>query len=80
MELNPPCPNSLIEAISVGLPCIGFDTGSFKELLGETGKSIFYNANVWKLEIGLSYINEEVEEIIDKYESYKQTSLEIKKI
>ena len=40
LELNPPCPNSLIEAISVGLPCIGFDTGSFKELLGGAGKSI----------------------------------------
>lgn len=80
LELNPPCPNSLIEAISVGLPCIGFDTGSFKELLGGAGKSIFYDANVWKLEIpDFSYINEEVDEIIDKYEYYKQTSLEVSK-
>jgi len=32
-QLNPPCPNSVIEAISCGIPVVGFDTGSMKELL-----------------------------------------------
>ncbi len=31
-HLNPPCPNSVIEAISTGLPVIGFDSGSMSEL------------------------------------------------
>src|SRR5262249_1785909 len=30
--LNPPCPNSVIEAISCGLPVVGFDSGSMSEL------------------------------------------------
>lgn len=32
-HLNPPCPNSVIEAISSGLPVVGFDSGSMSELL-----------------------------------------------
>ena len=32
-HLNPPCPNSVIEAISVGLPVVGFDSGAMAELL-----------------------------------------------
>jgi glycosyltransferase involved in cell wall biosynthesis len=31
-HLNPPCPNSVIEAMSTGLPIVGFDSGSMKEL------------------------------------------------
>ncbi len=32
-QLNPACPNSVIEAISCGIPVVGFDTGSMKEIL-----------------------------------------------
>lgn len=32
-HLNPPCPNSVLEAISCGLPVVGFDSGSMAELL-----------------------------------------------
>jgi glycosyltransferase involved in cell wall biosynthesis len=32
-HLNPPCPNSVIEAISAGMPVVGFDSGAMKELL-----------------------------------------------
>ena len=32
-HLNPPCPNSVLEAISVGLPVVGFDSGAMSELL-----------------------------------------------
>ena len=32
-HLNPPCPNSVLEAIASGLPIVGFDSGSMKELL-----------------------------------------------
>jgi len=32
-HLNPPCPNSVIESISCGLPVVSFDSGSMSELL-----------------------------------------------
>jgi glycosyltransferase involved in cell wall biosynthesis len=32
-HLNPPCPNSVIEAVSCGLPVVGFNSGAMTELL-----------------------------------------------
>ncbi len=32
-HLNPPCPNSVIEAVSCGLPVVGFDSGAMKEIV-----------------------------------------------
>jgi len=50
-EVNPPCPNSVIEALSCGLPVIGFDSGSLKELVtDDAGCIVPYGANPWKLE------------------------------
>ena len=50
-EVNPPCPNSVIEALACGLPVVGFDTGSLAELVqGDAGRLVPYGANPWKLE------------------------------
>ncbi|HLO33204.1 MAG TPA: glycosyltransferase family 4 protein [Anaerolineales bacterium] len=50
-EVNPPCPNSVIEALACGLPVIGFDTGSLSELVqGNAGRLIPYGADQWKLQ------------------------------
>jgi len=50
-EVNPPCPNSVIEALGCGLPVVGFDTGSLSELVqGDSGRLVAYGANPWKLE------------------------------
>ncbi len=50
-EVNPPCPNSVIEALACGLPVVGFDTGSLSELVqNNAGRLVPYGANPWKLE------------------------------
>jgi glycosyltransferase involved in cell wall biosynthesis len=50
-EVNPPCPNSVIEALACGLPVIGFDSGALKELVSDdAGCVVPYGANPWKLE------------------------------
>jgi glycosyltransferase involved in cell wall biosynthesis len=50
-EVNPPCPNSVIEALACGLPVVSFDTGSLSELVqGDAGRLVPYGTNPWKLE------------------------------
>jgi glycosyltransferase involved in cell wall biosynthesis len=50
-EINPPCPNAVIEALACGLPVVGFDTGSLTELVTRNaGRVVPYGADPWKLE------------------------------
>lgn len=49
-HLNPPCPNSIIEAISCGLPVVSYNSGAIKELchfstdlLADVSDNIFQN-------------------------------------
>ncbi len=50
LEINPPCPNAVLEALSAGLPVVGFDTGSLAELVpADAGCLVSYRGNPWKL-------------------------------
>lgn len=50
-DLNPACPNSVIEALACGLPVVAFDTGALKELVpAEAGRLVPYGGNPWELE------------------------------
>ena len=50
-DINPACPNSVIEALACGLPVAAFDTGALNELvLGDSGRLVPYGSDLWKLE------------------------------
>jgi len=50
-DINPSCPNSVIEALACGLPVLAFDTGALPELVtGDSGRVVAYGGDPWKLE------------------------------
>ena len=77
-EVNPPCPNSVIEALACGLPVIGFDTGSLSEIVqGDAGRLTPYGANPWKLERpDISTLAEAAMEVLDNQEHFRRAARE----
>ncbi|MEJ2758852.1 MAG: glycosyltransferase family 4 protein, partial [Anaerolineales bacterium] len=72
-ELNPACPNAVIEALACGLPVLGYDTGSLSELVTpEAGKVVPYDGNPWKLELpGTDQLIDAAAEIIQNKDIYR---------
>jgi glycosyltransferase involved in cell wall biosynthesis len=49
-DLNPACPNAVIEAMACGLPVVAFDTGALNELvLNDSGRLVPYGSDLWKI-------------------------------
>lgn len=72
-EVNPPCPNSVIEALACGLPVVGFDSGSLKELVtGDAGRVVPYGGNPWKLETpDISALADSAQDVLTKQEQFR---------
>jgi glycosyltransferase involved in cell wall biosynthesis len=70
-ELNPPCPNSVIEALASGLPVAAFDSGAIRELVPEDSGIISqYGGNIWNLEnadadLMVRQLNEKLEKLTE---------------
>jgi len=79
LELNPPCPNSVVEALSSGLPVIGYDTGALGELVaGRAGKIVPYSASPWDLEMPASdKLIAEAEILIANLSDYSRAAREL---
>jgi len=51
LDINPGCPNSVLEALASGIPVVGYDTGSLKELiLEDAGILVPYRGDPWNLD------------------------------
>ena len=73
-EVNPPCPNSVIEALACGLPVIGFNTGSLAEIVqGDAGRLVRYGGNPWKLEPpDISALADAATEVLEDQPRFRQ--------
>ena len=72
-EVNPPCPNSVIESLACGLPVVGFDSGSLKELVtDDAGCIVPYGSNPWKLETpDISTLAVSAENVLTKQDQFR---------
>jgi glycosyltransferase involved in cell wall biosynthesis len=77
-EVNPPCPNSVIEALACGLPVAGFDSGSLRELVTpEAGCVVPYGGDPWKLETpDIPALADAAEEVLKKQDQYRRSARE----
>jgi glycosyltransferase involved in cell wall biosynthesis len=49
LDINPACPNAVLEALSCGTPVVGFNTGALEELvLPQAGMLVEFKGNPWK--------------------------------
>lgn len=75
-EVNPPCPNSVIEALACGLPVVGFDTGSLAEIVqGDAGRLVAYGADHWKLKPpDIPSLAKAAEEVLDEQTRFRKSA------
>jgi len=78
-HLNPPCPNSVLEAISSGLPVVGFDSGSMSELLSFNKELLAYvSDDVFQKYEDFDYrkLAEKIRLAVGEYERHKKVAME----
>jgi glycosyltransferase involved in cell wall biosynthesis len=78
LDVNAACPNAVLEAMASGLPVIGFDTGSLKELVGRGGEVVEFEGNPWRLETprNLEEIGDAGRQVLARWDTYSKTARE----
>jgi len=74
LDLNPSCPNAVIESLAAGLPVVGFDTGSVGELVGDGGELVKYEGDPWKLEVprNLDGLGDAGRRVLENWQDYSR--------
>jgi glycosyltransferase involved in cell wall biosynthesis len=72
-DLNPACPNSVIEALACGLPVAAFDTGAIPEIITATsGAVVPYGGDPWMLDTpDIERLSIGVNKILDNQTDYR---------
>lgn len=76
--LNPPCPNSVIEAVSSGLPVVSFNSGSMPELVGFNKELLAYVSDeIFQKHDDFNYkkLKEKIELCINKFQEFKTNAV-----
>ncbi len=78
-HLNPPCPNSVIEAIASGLPVVGFNSGAMSELLSfapdllaDAGEKLYHSFP----DLSPELLAEKLMMAVDNYPTHRKLSLQ----
>ena len=73
LDLDAACPNTVIEAMASGIPVVGYDTGSMKELVSkEAGILKKYDGDVRNLDIpSVDVLVQSIKDIILSYPEYR---------
>ena len=76
LETNPPCPNSVIEALSFGLPVVSIKNGSIAELVGSAGVLIEQKNDPWVFDYPpeLDDIDYIIEKVLRNYDYYSSAA------
>jgi glycosyltransferase involved in cell wall biosynthesis len=79
LDLNPACPNTVIEALASGIPVIGYDTGALKELVPpEAGEIVPYGGDPWKLDFpDISNLINAANKILNNWQNYSYNARKI---
>lgn len=78
-HLNPPCPNSVIEAISTGLPVVSFASGAMEELCFFSKELLAYvSDDLFQLYKDFDHkkLVEKIQLCVKNFEKYKKLALE----